>query len=392
MGIKLPDKGFVFWPVGTGDSSTVVVKKDEIVMQIDLHHLSKSDDDDDPHCAIVDELVDCLPKKDGKPFLAVFALTHPDEDHIKGFADLLDKVTIGEIWQTPRIFREYKKDLCDDAVAFKDEVTRRRDKTIKDKGNVGLGDMIRVIGHDVIFESGNYKDFPDYWRTYPGNTITEINNESVEDDFTAFVHAPFKDDSASERNDTSLALQIEVKDGDGAGKVLFFGDRAYPTIKQIFDKTKEKDRTEYLKWNVMLSSHHCSKKVMYWKGEDDEAEKLKRDILDDFEGYKLDGAYIIASSESDFSDKEGKNPPHLKARKRYEEIIEADHFKCTQEHPNQDNPTPIIFGVDSDGFTYEDSVSAKGYAASGMGLGKATSEARGEDEPPSEKAGFGSLC
>ncbi len=391
MGIKLPDKGFVFWPVGTGDSSTVVVK-DEIVMQIDLHHHSKSDDDDDSHCFIVDELVDCLPKKDGKPFLAVFALTHPDKDHIKGFADLLDKVTIGEIWQTPRIFREYKKDLCDDAVAFKDEVTRRRDKTIKEKGNVGLGDMIRVIGHDVIFTSENYKDFPDYWRTYPGNTITEINNESVENDFTAFVHAPFKDDSAAERNDTSLALQIEVKDGDAVGKALFFGDRAYPTIKQIFDKTKEKERTEYLKWNVMLSSHHCSKKVMYWKGEDDEAEKLKRDILDDFEEYKLDGAYIIASSESDFSDEKGKNPPHLKARKRYEEIIVAGHFKCTHEHSNQDNPAPIIFDVTSDGLTYEESVSAKGYAASGIGLGKATGEARGEDEPPSEKAGFGTLC
>jgi beta-lactamase superfamily II metal-dependent hydrolase len=90
MATKLPDKGFVFWPVGTGDSSTIVIKKDEIVLQIDLHHLSKSDDDDDPHCAIVDELVECLPKKDGKPFLAVFALTHPDEDHIKGFADLFE--------------------------------------------------------------------------------------------------------------------------------------------------------------------------------------------------------------------------------------------------------------------------------------------------------------
>jgi hypothetical protein len=301
----------------------------------------------------------------------------------------LNQVTIGEVWQTPRIFREYKKDLCDDAVAFKEEVTRRRNKTIKEKGSVGLGDMIRVIGHDVIFESGIYKDFPEYWRTYPSNTITEINNESVEDDFTAFVHAPFKDDSAAERNDTSLAMQIDVKDGAGAGKALFFGDRAYPTIKQIFDKTKEKERTEYLEWNVMLTSHHCSKKVMYWKGDDDDVEKLKQDILDDFEESRLDGAYIITSSESDFSDKEGKNPPHLKARKRYEEIIDADHFKCTHEHPNQDNPTPIIFNVDSDTFSYEESISDKGYEASGIGLTDATSDARGEDEPPSEKAGFG---
>lgn len=389
MSTNLPDKGFVFWPVGTGDSSTVGIKPDETVMQIDLHHLSKSDDDDDPHCAIVDELVESLPKKDGKPFLAVFALTHPDKDHINGFSDLLDKVTIGEIWHTPRIFREYKKDLCDDAVAFKDEVSRRRDLTIKKNGDVAIGDMVRVIGHDVIFESGDYKDFPEYWRSYPGNTIIEINNESVEDDFTAFVHAPFKDDSATERNNTSLALQIVLKESDATAKALFFGDREYPTIKQIFDKTKEKDRTYYLEWDVMLSSHHCSKKTMYWKGEDDDDEKLKKDIMDDFKSYKLDGGYIIASSESDFSDEEGKNPPHLKARKRYEEIVDSGHFLCIHEHPDKKKPTPIIFELDSDGLSYQEPAKAK--AAQKSALGVAISKARGEDEPPSEKVGFGSL-
>lgn len=389
MGTTLPEKGFVFWPVGTGDSSTVVIQSDETVLQIDLHHLSKSDDDDDPHCAIVDELVESLPKKDGKPFLAVFALTHPDKDHINGFSDLLDQVTIGEIWHTPRIFREYKKDLCDDAVAFKDEVTRRRNLTIEKNGNVDVGDMARVIGHDVIFESGDYKDFPEYWRTYPGNTITEINNGSVEDDFTAFVHAPFKDDSATERNNTSLALQIILKEGDATAKVLFFGDREYPTIKQIFDKTKEKDRTHYLEWDVMLSSHHCSKKAMYWKGEDDDDEKLKQDIMDDFDTYKLDGGSIIASSESDFSDEEGKNPPHMKARKQYELIVDSGHFICTHEHPDEKKPSPIIFELDSDGLSYQESATAK--AAQKSALGAAISKARGEDEPPSEKVGFGSL-
>ncbi len=113
--------------------------------------------------------------------------------------------------------------------------------------------------------------------------------------------------------------------------------------------------------------------------------------MDDFETYRLDGAYIIASSESDFSDEEGKNPPHLKARKRYEEIIDSDHFKCTHEHPNSDNPTPVIFEVDSSGLSYQESEKAKKSQKFGLALGLATSEARGEDEPPSEKAGFGIL-
>jgi hypothetical protein len=41
---------------------------------------------------------------------------------------------------------------------------------------------------------------------------------------------------------------------------------------------------------------------MYWKDQVDDSEKLKQDILDDFETYKLDGSYIVVSSESDFSD------------------------------------------------------------------------------------------
>jgi beta-lactamase superfamily II metal-dependent hydrolase len=113
----LPKKGFVFWPVGTGDSTTIVVKENKIIFQLDLHHLEKSEDSDDSAWPIVDELVRLLPKKDGKPYLSVFALTHPDQDHVLGFKELIRRVTIGEIWHTPRIFRDYEdeNDLCEDA-------------------------------------------------------------------------------------------------------------------------------------------------------------------------------------------------------------------------------------------------------------------------------------
>jgi hypothetical protein len=140
----------------------------------------------------------------------------------------------------------------------------------------------------------------------------------------------------------------------------------------------------------MLSSHHCSKKAMYWKDEDDSDEKLKQDIMDDFEVYKLDGAYIIASSESDFSDEEGKNPPHMKARKQYELIIDSGCFLCTHEHPNEKKPEPIILEFNSEGLSYQKST--KDNAAQKSALGAAVQKARGEDEPPSEKTGFGTLC
>ena len=102
----IPAKGFIFWPVGNGDSTTIKVA-DEAFIQVDLNHLSKSEEEDDPHFQIIDELREILPEIDNKPHLSLFILTHPDEDHCKGFASLLKVVTIGEIWFSPIIVREY---------------------------------------------------------------------------------------------------------------------------------------------------------------------------------------------------------------------------------------------------------------------------------------------
>jgi len=381
-----PKQGFVFWPVGTGDSTTIVVKDNDLVMQLDLHHMEKSDKPDEPEWPIVDELVRVLPKKNGKPYLAVFALTHPDKDHIAGFAELLSKVRIGEFWHTPRIFNEYKKDLCDDAKAFTKEAERRRDLTIKNKGIVDSGDRVRIIGHDDIFLEAPYKDFPSQWRTSPGSSIKSMDGVALSGTFEAFIHAPFKDDAAGDRNNTSLAMQIALTSGSRTAKGLFFGDRVYPTIKRIFDKTKEKKRPQYLAWNLMLTSHHCSKSVMYWQAEGQDEETYRADIMADFKAAMLDGGYTVTSSHSDFTDEEGKNPPHLKARKAYEKIVPAGHFICTHEYPNKKSPEPLVFSLDANGFGLSD----KRQVTQGpAGLAAAVAAARGGTQPPTVQVGFG---
>ena len=69
MSTQLPEKGFVFWPVGNGDSTTIVVDS-ETILQVDVNHLADSEENDDPHAPIVDRLVECLPKVDDKPYLS----------------------------------------------------------------------------------------------------------------------------------------------------------------------------------------------------------------------------------------------------------------------------------------------------------------------------------
>lgn len=386
MAFKLPKRGIVFWPIGTGDSTTVCID-DKTVLQIDLHHLEKADDKDEPHWAIIDELVKVLPKREGKPYLSVFALTHPDQDHIRGFEELKKRVEIDELWHTPRMFREYEAShkLCEDAKVFRKEAHRRRQEAIKAKGDPGAGNRVRVFGHSELYEEPDYKDFPEEFREYPGTSTTEVNAKDYAGSFQAFIHAPFKDVGEQERNDTSLALQVKLWEGEAELAALLFGDVSYPIMRKIVDKTKEKKREkEFLVWDAFLSPHHCSKSVMYWADEGSDKKVLKQDILDDLdEAKRNEDAMIVASCDSDFGDAEGKNPPHQKARDRYEEIAD---FKCTHEHPNTKSPEPIVLELTKDGIKLKEESSAKATASP---VFSALTKAKGSSSTPTQAVGFG---
>lgn len=349
-----PAQGLVFWPVGTGDSTTIVVD-DEHVIQVDLHDMAMADETGAVVAAVADRLVEVLPQRDGRPYLAAFILTHADKDHCLGFADLLSKVTIGELWATPRLWREYTEHkllLCPDAEVFHKEAKRRvtaTEKAVAAGKRPASGDRIRVVGYDTDHDKHAYSELPDEYLSYPGEAVTSIDGEDLSDRFEVFIHAPFKDDCAAERNDTSLAIQVTLKSSDGVeGHVLLLGDLAYDTITKIFDYSEHAERSERLSWGVLLAPHHCSKKVMYVT--EDGTEVLKRDILDMFERHQDgDAVVVVSSDEFPSKNKVGDNPPHLLARARYEEV--AASLVCTGEYPSPDAPRPVVFGIGPDGFT-----------------------------------------
>lgn len=349
---ELPEKGVVFWPVGTGDSTTLVLGGD-LVVQVDLRDMKAADEDGAAVAAVIDRLEDALPQPDGAtPYLAVFALTHADMDHCCGFGDLLDSsIVIGEIWATPRLWREISEegDMCEDARAFQEEVERRVQATLtalKNGTEPASGDRVRIIGYDEDREAHSYAELPDEYFTFPGEAITMVDGVDVSRRFEAFVHAPFKDDCAGDRNDTSLALQIQMHTGEGTtGRLLLLGDLAYATIKKIFDFSESHDRTDRVEWDVLLSPHHCSKKVMYAPG-DDGTEELKQDILDQLRAHAGADARVIASSlPFRDKDKKGHNPPHLLAREAYESVT-AYPVLCTGEYPTEQEPRPVVFALE----------------------------------------------
>ena len=368
-----PARGLAFWPVGNGDSTTIVIDAQN-VLHVDLNHLeTKADDKDDPAWPVVDELVKRLPKVNGRPYLAAFALTHPDQDHCRGFDRLLDEVDIGELWFTPRIFAEYNKDLCEDAEAFKKEAQRRVTATAKAKGDPGTGDRVRIIGYSDLLEEDDFKDFPDDRITVPGNELCEVDGNDLSDIFKAFIHAPFKDDDAGDRNDTSLAMQVTLLDGDETLRAMLFGDLSYPILKRIFDKSE----ADNLAWNLLLAPHHCSKSAMYWKDEGDDDEKLKQDIVDFMDDASLDPNRVVSSSNPvPSSNKSGDNPPHAKAKTQYETI--TDSFLCTM-----DQEEPIVAEVNDSGIVLA------GVAATAKTATEAADQARGHKRPPGGSHTYG---
>jgi hypothetical protein len=350
---NFPKRGFVFWPVGTGDTTTVVIDTDTVV-QIDLRHVESAEDDKDPRVAIIDELVALLPEgADGRPYLAAFGATHLDLDHVKGFAELLERVTVGDLWFTPRVLWAQDQDeLCDDAKALVKEAKRRIEK-MKKEGDVGSGDRIRIIGYsdDLAQHKDIYKDLPEQSVTVPGAEFHSIDGVDHSDVFRAFVHAPFKEDAEADRNDTSFALQITLTDGDQSVRALLLGDLSYPGVKRIYGRSEADD----LAWDLFLAPHHCSKSVMYGKDDGETEDTLKRQILDDLEGSAVAGAYIIVSAdEIPAIDQAGANPPHRIAANHYEEVVDAGHFLVTDEHA----PDPLVFELDTAGYVLLDASDA----------------------------------
>jgi hypothetical protein len=382
------EKCVYFWPVGTGDSTTFVVRPNEIVFQVDLRHSQKSEDEKTDCAPIIDYLEEHLPKLNGRPYLSAFAITHPDKDHIQGFRELLERVTVGELWFSPRIFREHDDDpdsLGDDAKAFRDEAHRRVTATVKAGGDPGEGNRVRLVGWDDLLSEEHYQRFPLKFFSVPGDVVESLDGYDLTGEFRAFIHGPFKqgsEEDVGDRNDTSLAMQVVLGDNPSAGGVLLFGDHKYPVIRKILDITKLKGNKANLQWQVLLAPHHCSKSVMYQ--DEDGKEVRKQDILNDLEAFQVGSGYVVASANSiPTSNKDGDNPPHAKAKARYQEIA-IGGFLCT--HDDGGHAEPLKFSVNGSDIEY---VQANKSESGKSALATAVNAARGSNATPSTKVGFG---
>lgn len=333
----VPTPGVVIWPVGCGDSITLRVT-DEIVMQVDLHHMKSSEESETPTVAVIDRLEALLPKRHGRPYLAVAAFTHLDEDHCRGAEYLLDRVDVGELWLTPRSFveAEAKGDMCEDAQALHTEALRRLAEVLKYGDDTPSGDRLRIVGYSDVLDDLGFDNYPEELKSIPGTVVTVMDGKDVSDVAEVFLHSPFRDDcDGDERNSSSLGMRITLGADDRVLRILLLGDLGHEVLGRLLEVSDDAD----LEWDVFLAPHHCSKGAVI---DDDGNEDT--DVTDRLGETAAPGAWIVASAPPfPTADSKGANPPHLAARAIYERIVGADHFRCTGENGDKDNPVPLVF-------------------------------------------------
>lgn len=351
------DPRIKYYPVGNGDTSLITLS-DETKILIDINITNDSiDEEEKDRYDVLRDLLDIeLKRLNNKPFVDVFILTHPDNDHCRGFETYFyqgdpndysesDKenelIIINELWFTPRIFEVNIDELNSDAEIFKNEAQRRIDLYIKDPNKANInGNRIRIVGYTDNEKLENVEDR----IIVPGNSISVFNN-SEKKDFSLFIHAPFSDNiDGDDANETSIVFKarFDVDSVKNACLAFWGGDATWRIWEKIFEKSNDND----LSWDLFLAPHHCS--WTFFNDNTDDGKKTVKTSSLDILNKKLGimPKVIVSSKEIKRND---DNPPSYKAKNQYIKIVGEDNFWVTSTHSETTPPVPIEFEIKSTG-------------------------------------------
>jgi hypothetical protein len=372
-----------YYPVSNGDQ-TLLTLEDDTTILIDCNIRQDSQNGSDPEMFDVKEdLLKSVARRNGNPFVDVHILTHGDCDHCRGFKNNFyqgdpkkyseenrndDEIIIDEMWFSPMIAEKHQND---DEDIHQQEAERRLSLHRAEDSDRNLpGNRIRIVGYD-----GN-KDYQDlnHLRITPG-TVVNVFNGKEQDNFSFFVHAPFKEHLSSaekDRNTTSIVLQARFTNSRGEFNCLamFGGDSDHYSWSIILEKTKRyqndvKERA--LDWDLFLAPHHCSWSFFNDRPQKDnpEPKASSLEVLDN----KRRNAKVISSSKEVVNDND--NPPHYAAKQEYVKKVGSENFLNTETHLKKGKtPQPIVFEITHQGpmAPKEEEGSAKLAAGGSLGV------------------------
>ncbi|PLS84584.1 MAG: hypothetical protein CYG60_17195 [Actinobacteria bacterium] len=358
------EASITYFPVRNGDTSRIRLS-DGTDIVVDCNITEESRDHSvkeryDVHAHLAEE----ARKENGVPHVDAFILTHPDTDHCRGFKDTFyagdpaqygdeakknGLIIIDELWFTPRIFSPHEEGkLAPSAKVFLKEARRRRSLYLsgslkRDKP----GNRLRIVGYTGSGENEGLEGIV----TIPGKTISKINGKTKQD-FSFFVHAPFKkntDSEDGERNDTSVVLQARFDVGGEwhACLAFFGGDAGCAVWRDVLDRSEN----ESLRWDLFLAPHHVSWGFFSEERHEDNPEPSESSLA--VLGKRRAGAVVVGSCKPIKDD--GDNPPNPAAAEQYEGAVGDSNFLVTSEIPDEDEPLPLVFIMSKRGLVRDSS-------------------------------------
>ena len=246
--------------------------------------------------------------------------------------------TSGRSGATPHPFEEPDADICDDARAFRKEARRR----LGVRAPRASGDRIRVVGSAEARKDCRVA-IPEECALDPSSLVATLDGQAV--NVEALLLGPDSDVPIdAQRNAASLGMRVTVQGASGSLRALLLGDMGHDELTRVFAR-------DYLTWDVLLAPHHCSTTALCL---DSGSGPVDDELMSAIEATRSTCAYIVASAgKIPSSDKDGADPPHARAKRAYERLVQAGHFVCTGEHFAAPRKlAPIAFDANRSGCGY----------------------------------------
>ena len=340
----------IHYPVDNGDMTLIQSGSKGLGKTILVDMKVRSTDGNSSIYDIPSDLYKHLPiNSNGAPYIDLFVLTHPDDDHCLGFKkymhtgdpdnwkspddDEKPKIILNEIWFSEICTKRVSKDLrlSDDAKAFRTEAKRRRALYEgKLDGYANAGNQLKVIG--IEEESSDTKE-----NWYLDGMTFKRGEEIAVGNAKALILGPFGDEifgeeHSKDKNGSSVIIRWTVNNTH----ILLGGDATAHIWKHIWNERK--DEVSQLQYDLMVAPHHCSwRSLSYESASKNTNPKVLPEALAAL-SQAHNGAYIVSSSEKIKADK--PDPPSHLAKNEYLKILnnQSSKFICLADTGTNSKP------------------------------------------------------